>query len=222
MTDDEFAQAFARCDSLGTAWPELSVSIARADENQLHVGICIRSTESVQVVHLAWHNQLIQEPLSPIAWSGSMKTRLPAARQRQVIGRAALIYESNGRFVPYGFSFPTETFDRETGEWLLGPGGYGLTCATFVLAIFEFSGVRLLAYEEWPVREEDQAWRDHIIRQLAKSSSERTRAHAAALRDDDRAVRYRPEEVAASAGLYPPTATFVEAAGTAQKLLAAI
>lgn len=113
-------------------------------------------------------------------------------------------------------------FDEATGKSLLGPTGLGLTCASFVLAIFEFSGVRLLAYEQWPARPEDRAWRDHVIGLLARSPNPDWQAHAAAIRNDDRTIRYRPEEVTAGAGLYPPTASFEDTVRAAEELLALI
>jgi hypothetical protein len=218
MTAAQVATNFAKSDSLGSAWPPLSVSIAESENGQRHVGICVRNMRTTEVLHLARHNQLTKERLDPEAWFGCMKTQLPEARQRQVIARASLVYDSNGRFIPYGFTFPTGAFDGETGKSVMGPSGKGLTCATFVLAVFEFAGIRLVAYDDWPVRAEDEAWRQHILDLLARSGSERTKEHAAAIRADATAVRFRPEEVTAAAGLFPPVVGFSSAVNVGRQI----
>jgi len=46
------------------------------------------------------------------------------------------------------------TFDGN-GTLVLKDGIAGLTCATFVLALFRSAGIALLHEREWPVRRED-------------------------------------------------------------------
>jgi hypothetical protein len=51
---------------------------------------------------------------------------------------------------PYGFSSPKGFLDAG-GYRVEGDENYGLTCAAFVLAIFDAADARLIDYESWPL-----------------------------------------------------------------------
>lgn len=69
--------------------------------------------------------------------------------------------------VAVGISEPTDCFDRETLRFLLGPTKTGLTCASFVLAVFQQSGLPLVVCESWPKpNEEDIEWQKLIVKIL--------------------------------------------------------
>lgn len=62
-------------------------------------------------------------------------------------------YKSNRRF-PYALRFSQSSFSP-SGQLRLGPEAKGLTCATFVLAVFNAVGVRLVDEQDWPIRKDD-------------------------------------------------------------------
>jgi hypothetical protein len=99
--------------------------------------------------------------------------------------------------LPYGLSTPNDSFDPDTLAYLRGPAKVGLTCATFVLAIFEFGGLKLLQYELWPHRDSDVPWQNYVISELKRTGA--SQEHIAAVEGQVGAMRIRPEEVAASA-----------------------
>lgn len=74
---------------------------------------------------------------------------------------------------------------------MLGEGARGLTCATFILAVFNAMGVTLVDEGDWPVREEDDR---AFLAAVAKFASP---AHFAMLRAevDERCGRIQPDEV---------------------------
>lgn len=82
--------------------------------------------------------------------------------------------------------------------------GDGLTCATFVMAIFETLGIRLLMTETWEPRQSDDEWREDIVSFLEEWGTDSgcdVTEHVAVIRQSPRCVRYRPEEVAAGVGV---------------------
>jgi hypothetical protein len=110
-----------------------------------------------------------------------------------VLAFCDLIIQANPAGIPYAFDSPSDCFDSETGQFLLGPSKKGLTCATFVLAIFHAVGLRLLDLTGWPKREEDARWQESIINLLRGRASQE---HIDAVTSQVGAVRVRPEEVA--------------------------
>src|SRR5690606_9266462 len=92
-----------------------------------------------------------------------------------------------------------------------------LTCATFVLALCARVGIRLLKAEEWPARpQEDAAAFEQLIRWLKP----RDPVHAAEVEKEKGCVRFRPEEVAASATHKPPPSPFEHAERIGREIMA--
>jgi len=135
---------------------------------------------------------------------------VPPARQRSIAAFCRRVWRKNSKKgIPYAFSNPGQSFDDETGRFLIGPSRFGLTCASFVLAVFDAAGFPLAEYGSWPVdRTGDREWQEKIV-DLLQSRAEPE--HITHLRNEIGAVRYRPEEVAASTALAPPPVNFIQA-----------
>src|SRR5439155_1594663 len=120
-----------------------------------------------------------------------------------IAAQARLIYRKNGlQGVPYGFS-PYVGYFGATGEIQWSAPGNGLTCATFVLAVFERGGVRLVLGETWPEdREQDKEFQREMVK---KVQTQATESHVNSMRKDVGQVRFRVMEVAgaAAANEYP-------------------
>src|SRR3990172_8169920 len=128
----------------------VAVAIAAVEAGQQHVGILHKeeALNEVKLAHLAWHNQLKDiQPRDSYLW---IDLPIPARRTRQVAARCRQILRANWRGIPYAFSPPNDCFDLETGGFLFGPSRAGLTCAAFVLAVFDAAGIRLAKYNTWP------------------------------------------------------------------------
>ena len=111
--------------------------------------------------------------------------------------------------LPYGFGYqPTRvTRDPDTDKLVLhGPSG--LTCATFVLAIFDLADVQLADLTTWKDRDGDDAWKDRVIAHL---TARRTAEELEAIKRDKAHVRVRPEDTAGSATVVPLPAAFDDA-----------
>lgn len=184
-----------------------AVAIKEVAAGRRHTGL-LYSNEGgvVRFLHLAWHLDLRSDsPKAGYAWVDPL---VNPRRLRQVASVCRLVWRANGRHVPYAFSPPSDCFSAATGEWLLGPTRHGLTCATFVLAMFELAGLRLIDLSDWPERSEDRTFQEWVVELLKERGA--TPPHIRAVQDETGAARVRPEEVAASAAVAQRPASFAD------------
>ena len=184
------------------------VMIGEPIPNQRHIGILHRESDaSPKFLHLAWHCILQNESDIPDYMRLWTTPSVEPVRLRLVAALCRLVWrknESDG--IPYAFSSPANTIDATSGAVLLGPSRFGLTCATFVLALFDAVGIRIAQYATWPQdRQGDIEWQTQIIASLLSRAAPE---HIEHLQSEVGAARFRPEEVAASAAIAPPAAEF--------------
>jgi len=98
---------------------------------------------------------------------------------------------------PYGFDPDGCRFERDTGDYLASPAGKGLTCATFIVAVFESLGYESpIDISTVPLRDEDVAWQRSLVRHMGQWGASVT--HLQAVANDIGCKRLRPEEVTAA------------------------
>lgn len=207
-------------DAATSGYVAVGVKSVGADAGQRHVGIFYHDSDAAgaRLLHLAWHCEL----RSDAEWSQHwlwVDPPLPDARARNVAAKCRQIWRANqaGR-IPYGFSPPSACFDPQTFEYLVGPSRHGLTCATFVLAVFGQAGITLAEIETWPTnREGDVEWQRRVVAALTAGGAHQQ--HVDAVQNDIGVVRIRPEEVAAAAARTPPSA-FADVEPLARAILA--
>jgi hypothetical protein len=170
---------------------------------QLHAGILyVGLDRAVRLLHFCWDRDGRDEvPRDPYFW---VQPGLRKSIARSLAALCRLVAKANALArVPWQFRYdPALVFDRGSGQ-RKGASGEGLTCATFVLAMFESIGVRLVDVKSWPSRPCDESWKKRIFR-IANAE------HVARLEPQVAAARFRPEEVTA--------ATRVIVAGTPVRL----
>jgi hypothetical protein len=128
-----------------------------------------------------------------------------------------LIAERNvEKGLPYAFSEPRDWFDLRTGEARLTKTNIGLTCASFVLAVFEAARVPLINEATWILRADDEAFQSWVINSLEENNA--TAEHVALVRHSLPAVRYRPEEVAGAAACDAIPADFNSSVAMGKKI----
>jgi len=196
------------------------VTIGASDTAQRHIGVLHRHQNSgLQLLHLAWHCHLRNDAVLPNYMTLWVVPAVPTARQRSVAAFCRRVWRKNGQDgIPYAFSDPAASFDSVTGEFLIGPSLFGLTCASFVLALFHAAGLPLADYDSWPVdRSGDREWQEKIVATLESQQVEQQ--HLEHLRSEIGAVRYRPEEVVAATILAPPPTSFESASGLGERIL---
>ncbi len=183
----------------------VAVAIGQTGPGQYHIGLIHREAAAPDVLclHLAWHCRLKNESAGSLI-SHWIDMPIPSRRAQQVAARCRQIWKANGASsIPYGFSHPSDSFDSMSGRFLIGPTRHGLTCASFVLAVFHFAGIPLVQHETWPAdRQGDREWQESVL--LTLQSSQATPAHIAAVSAEVGAVRFRPTDVAGAATQVPP------------------
>jgi hypothetical protein len=188
------------------------------ESGQQHVGIFHKdeSINEIRLLHLWWHNKLKNSlPRPTYAW---VIPSISLRRARQVAALCRKVFRQNSAGIPYAFSTASDCFDTETGAFLIGPGHHGLTCASFVLAVFHTAGLPLVDYKTWPrERNGDKEWQELIIEQLTRDGA--SLEHIRAIESELGAVRYRPEDVAGACAAMSIPVPFIEADICAQEML---
>jgi hypothetical protein len=114
--------------------------------------------------------------------------------------------------ISYQFSSPRGFFDkimRVNNESL------GLTCATFVLAVFDAIKIEIVKLNTWPIRTDDADRRARICVSLTMTPVERS-----AVQMETGTPTYRPLEVAGAAARYKYPVHFKKAIRYSRRLLA--
>lgn len=173
------------------------IIITHVGGGQLHCGIAYKSEGQANVLHLAWHYDLRDQPVASLR-DGDYYFTLPAIdtiRQRVIAAKCRRIYRAKEQRIPYGLLYEGATFDDD-GILRLGGNEHGLTCATFVMAVYASCGITLCDYAAWSARREDGAWHASIIALLGQHGVSQEHLHN--LEQEKGCARFRPEEVAAS------------------------
>ena len=201
------------------------IAVAKSGENQRHVGFVFKSNDDEKSLfcHLAWHLKLcfdppadwrVNEQRGKLFWKNLSLTKL---NRMFLAGFLRDIQANNtGNELTYGFDMPLPCFD-EDGKYVPTDEGKGLTCATFVLAVYENLKYPLLDIAEWPNRDEDEEWQNKILDWL-KQSGVASQKHLDAMKQDVGSVRLKPEEVAAAAIFDPLPISFEDCVREAEEI----
>ena len=169
----------------------LGLAIRNIADEQNHCGILYRlDSGEVRMLHLAFHFDLRDEELRANYWCAPAGLELE--NQLVVAAFASTIANAKPN-VPYGFDANGMVFDSGSGELLEAPAGRGLTCATFILALFRTLGFEPVDQETWPMRPEDEIWQQQITQAMTQAGA--SQDHIDAVTDNGRSRRFRPEEV---------------------------
>ena len=191
------------------------INIDRRWNKQRHCGIAFNLDGAAQTLHLATHNtvECVQGIPGFLCW---VKPEMHATQQEAFCGYLEVLGEavkSGKKDIPYGFLYDEYARITPDGTLILEGNECGLTCATFVLTLFNSIGVQLVDLETWPPREEDRPWFIQIINMFIKhflSSNKMSYKHFNRLLCEIGCPRYRPEEIAVSSAIYNQRAASTE------------
>ena len=191
-----------------------AVVLCRTEHGNLHVGLLHRVERGRSaVLHLGWLDYVSMTWPWLRLWvcpeTEPEKLLLAAAHCRSAWAR----FQTDGTF-PYALGDFESTFS-ETGGLVLANGSKGLTCATFVMAIFRAAGVELVTEADWPIRiDEDRRWLDGV-------ASFAHPDHLRALREqvDAGVARVHPHELLAACTLTPLPVAFDRISGHAEAIV---
>lgn len=161
-------------------------------EQQLHIGLLYKIDDSpALILNLRGHLELKNEtPSIEYRW---LQIELDEFNRRTIANLCRLI-AAKSQAIPFGFTYNGSYFTLR-GDYLGHDLGEGLTCATFVMALFETYSIPLLKIAEWPRHQaEDMIWQ---ARQAGIVEARRGRTIAGAVRAHIGEPRFHPEHVTA-------------------------
>ena len=178
-----------------------------------HIGIIVRvkPDHDHRLLHLGDHHDLRFDDLTDVknwettyAWLDFVG--FSEREMTQLAVWMETIWTINKHNIPYGIAFSgAGYFDALTGKFIPSQTGKGLTCATFVMALFEDFLLPLVQWSSWPQRASDQGFLKFIVGHLdnlvlqGKAEAAHVQAQKTAL---GTAPRYRPGEVAVAGAAY--------------------
>lgn len=172
------------------------------------------------LLHHAWHNKTINEP-----WNGRYFTcpfsKIDIELQETFADWAADVSSRITReHIPYGVFYRTR--DADGGMLNDANDLTGLSCATFLLELFNAFNLPLLQLESWPQsRSGDYSWLRKIMKMMREYVPESQ--FFAHFRHRHKLRRYRPEEVAGTASHFAGAPLHFDVVGPAgQAVLSAM
>lgn len=198
----------------------LGISIKKIEINQRHVGILYREeNQQTRMCHLAWHHALRDNPVpNDYHW---VEVTLDEANKQIVVGYCLKIVEAKENSeIPYGLTYIGDYFNEDTGAYQKSSVGDGLTCATFIMAVFDPLGLSILNTESWRSRDEDVIWQRQIVDELKNTGA--SAEHIELVENDIGCARFRPEEIAASSTEENQPVDFARAVSLGEQLVAQI
>lgn len=147
------------------------------------------------LLHLAWNYRLEAESAAPPY--GWVEVGLQPSNRKLMAIMADRVWRRRPD-IPYGISKLGVSFDALTGDLRQGALGRGLTCASFILAVFAAGGFTLLMEEAWPENANDE-WQQWVVDTLKRTGAPQEQVDA--VTQDIGARRFRPVEVVASSTL---------------------
>lgn len=179
-----------------------SVFLVKTSPGRHHSGLIFTRLDGERCfLHLAWHLALLcDEQLEDDVWTINPADDQDTLENLNDLARLVWDAHSNGE-LQYGLELANVSV-RADGVIVLGRS-HGLTCASFVLLLYQNVGAPLLRLGEWSThrserrRSEDDAAQQALVDALNKHYP----AHAALVQQTVGCARFRPEEVAAASGL---------------------
>lgn len=128
-----------------------------------------------------------------------------------LLGLLDTVVETNWKSAPYAFRYDGSSRVRPAdGLVMIGESCLGLTCATFVMTLFESVGFPVLRLTPWVPRPGDSEWRNAILGLLRKFEAigRIEKGWTDRVEAEENWQRYRPEDVLAAGVFAPPSAHF--------------
>lgn len=140
--------------------PPSTVAVGLNSKHE-HTGLAYKDKEgTIRFVHLAMHYDLRDE--LPKDTYYYQTPNFPEEVLTQISTTTRRIIKRCGQNLPYALSAPTDSFHPDTG--VFRADRVGLTCATFVVAVFSAARYEIVDVGSWPSRAaEDAAFKSKVI-----------------------------------------------------------
>lgn len=199
----------------------LLLFIGEPSQGQRHVGVAYRGAANgpLRYLHLAGHRDLRDDADPGARYRAVRLTSVAAIAHNAVVAQCkrAAQADLDPQHISYGLGFPRATIrvDPSTNTMLVANAS-GLTCATFVCALFGLASVPLVDITTWQDRQGDADWKAGVISYFSRSADTPRRQ---ALESERDLVRVRPEDVAGAAAAAKAPASFDEATAKGDAIL---
>lgn len=192
---------------------ESSVVLKRTGPENLHAGIIYKDIDGEsKILHFAFHLDLKNDKISEIGsnpeniWNQGDLWAFPTGLvdiQRRMVSHMCwkILKRLEEDKIKYGLLYDGSTyFMAEDGKYMLGENCSGLTCSTFVLAVFKSSGISLVDVTKWPKRDNDTQALGIILEYLKGKCEEKgdMSHYERVMSNEVGCERFRPSEVTAS------------------------
>lgn len=180
----------------------IGITICINEHNHTHCGIAYKINDQIYILHLAFHHILLNTTLAEEEQDNTrwywVKPRIHAKTQLYIANLCPDIFKnSNAEYaIPYALNFKKSTFSSR-GTFQFGEDEFGFTCATFILAIFLSSNIKLVDVDNWPKRDSDAEFHSWVVKMLENWKVEQSHINNVRL-EVGNCPRFRPEEVAVS------------------------
>lgn len=177
----------------------------QSSPNNLHNKILINFDEKAVEIHLAFHHKFVCSDIinsKSYFWETPnihpIKLKMVAAKCLSIID----IQNKNTNLLPYAFGYQAKRhFDKE-GIYSNQTYGdeYGMSCATFVLTVFNSVGIDLLDWKNWTDRETDRDIFKKLLSllKIGVRNNNVTESHYENVKNEINVPKIRPEEVFSS------------------------
>ncbi|WP_138464148.1 hypothetical protein [Stenotrophomonas maltophilia] len=188
------------------SWPApdmffgLVLSLSSPERDQFHVAVFFRDGVGAALMYgdLQWHLRArCSEAVAQDRYIW-VCPRLDEFDQILLASKAKIWLENNPDAIPYSVSHPVGGVMFRDDKWVGDAPGMGLTCATFVVALFDELGIPFIDSSSWQERDGDEEWKKEILTYLSNYpgvTPEHVEAQMSSLGDT---VRIRPSDVFAA------------------------
>lgn len=192
-----------------------------ATRSGTHSGLLFRKQDGVYLLHLAWHCDLRCDPADQ---APQLYWYTPDLTPTQLGALALIAAQIAKRRAANDVTYSTDRsgcfFEPIAGAFVSGGTGTGLTCASFVWALFQGIALNPLKLETWQEDAEDAAFGEWVVQQLTCQLSDQ-HPHVIGMKGKLHSPRIRPSDIAAAA--VTPTSdwplAFADARATGRQLL---
>ena len=182
-----------------------AVAIQHTGEGRFHAGVVYFDKAQYHFLNLEFHFRLTNPSFNAFN-TGWVEPPINSDDAGLVAALCKRVWETKPK-LPYHLRWDQgSTFSSATGKFIPIGDCKGLTCATFVLAIYNGVGVKLINEQNWQSRDGDQDWQNYILsifetwEQKKRKDGDAEFAdelveHIKNVKTELGSLRYRPEDV---------------------------